>query len=54
MCDEFESSMDLSSDDCGFSDVSDSIDSVSDVSNCDAPIDFESEGIFDEPQDLSV
>ena len=52
MCDEFESSMGLSSDDCGFSDVSDSIDSVSDVSNCDAPIDFESEGIFDEPQDL--
>ena len=52
MCDEFGSDMDISGNDSGFSDVSDSIDSGSDVSDCDVPIDFESEGIFDEPQDI--
>lgn len=52
MCDEFGSDMDISGNDSGFSDVSDRIDSGSDVSDCDAPIDFASEGIFDEPQDI--
>ena len=52
MRDEFGSDMDISGDDSGFSDVSDSIQSSSDVSDYSAPIDFESEGIFDGPQDI--
>lgn len=53
MCDEFGCDMALSGNDSVFSDVSDSIGSDSDVTVNDSPIDFESEGIFDEPQDIS-
>lgn len=53
MCDEFGADLDFSGNDSGFSDVSDSIGSDSDVTVDVSPIDFESEGIFDEPQDIS-
>ena len=53
MCDEFGANLDFSGNDSGFSDISDSIGSDSDVTVDDSPIDFESEGIFDEPQDIS-
>ena len=53
MCDEFGADLDFSGNDSGFSDISDSIGSDSDVTVDVSPIDFESEGIFDEPQDIS-
>ena len=53
MCDEFEAGMDISGGDSGFSDVGGEISSDSDVSADNEVIDFESEGIFDAPQDLS-
>lgn len=53
MCDEFGADLDFSGNDSGFSDISDRIGSDSDVTVDDSPIDFESEGIFDEPQDIS-
>lgn len=53
MCDEFGSDMDVSGNDSGFSDVSGEISADSDVSADNEVIDFESEGIFDAPQDIS-
>ena len=53
MCDEFGSDMDVSGNDSGFSDVGGEIGADSDVSADNEVIDFESEGIFDAPQDIS-